>query len=95
MQPEDCSEWFNKPSLRKCVEQIERSKELKQELMKRKDQLNQLQEANKDAARNLATLREANKSKTHNEDNDKNVIRQKNEYLLKNVSEKEAQMKQC
>jgi len=43
---EECKDWFNKPSMRKCIEEMERSKDLKKILMNTKETVNKLQDRN-------------------------------------------------
>lgn len=92
---DECREWFNKPSMRKCIEEMERSKDLKKVLMTTKDRVNRLQEENQDSSKLLITLKEANKSSTKDVMNDKEYIRKNNELIVRKIAEEENQIQRC
>lgn len=92
---EECKDWFNKPSMRKCIEEMERSKDLKKILMNTKETVNKLQDRNQDSAKILFTLKEANKSCSKDVMNDKEYIRMNNNLIVKKIAQEEDQIKRC
>lgn len=95
VRPEDCDQWFNKPSMRKCILEIERSRDLKQALMNRRDKLDAIKAENNVKVDILTTLKEANKSSTKDVLTDKGYIIKKNEMIQKKIIEETSQVEQC
>jgi hypothetical protein len=96
IQPEECNEWHNKPSMRKCIEEIERSRDLKQALMNRRDQLEAIKSENNVKVDVLTTLKEANKSSSSKDVlTDKDYIIKKNELIKAKIVEEKHQIDQC
>lgn len=95
LSAEECRQWFNKPSMRKCIEEMERSKDLKKVLMTTKDTVSKLQEENRDSSKLLSTLKEANKSSVKDVMNDKEYIRMNNDLIVRKIAEEENQIQRC
>lgn len=81
--------------MRKCIEEMERSKDLKKVLMTTKDTVSKLQEENRDSSKLLSTLKEANKSSVKDVMNDKEYIRMNNDLIVRKIAEEENQIQRC
>ena len=92
---DDCREWFNKPSMRKCIDEMERSKDLKKVLMTSKDKVAKLEEGNQDSSHLLTTLKEANKSSVKDVMNDKQYLRMNNDLIVRKIGEERNQIERC
>lgn len=96
IKPDECNKWHNKPSMRKCIEEIERCRDLKQALMNRKDTLDQIKDENNIKVDVLTTLKEANKnSGTKEVLTDKDYIMKKNELIKDKIKEETSQIERC
>jgi hypothetical protein len=95
VNPEDCQDWHNKPSMKKCIVEIEKSRDLKEALMNRNDQLEAIKAENAIKADILTTLKEANKSSTKDVYTDKNYIIMKNDMVKKKLKEESSQIEKC
>jgi hypothetical protein len=92
---DQCNEWHNKPSMRKCIEEIERSRDLKQALMNRKDELEAIKEENNVKVDILTTLKEANKSSAKDVFTDKEYVKEMNVRVKQRLIEEKTKIKDC